>query len=473
MPETTGWVSLLPPALAIILAIRTKQVILSLFFGIWLGWTVLAGWNPLKGFIDALEGCVLVFTNPGNTKVILFSALMGALLTFTQYSGGMQGFVDKMTRNKLISNHRRAGFLTWLVGMVIFVESNISVLISGTIARPIFDNLKISREKLAYICDSTSAPKCILIPLNAWGAFVIGLLTEQGVEQPVMAMVSSMPYNLYAILAILFVLVVIFFRFDIGPMRKAEKRIREEGKVLNDGAKPVIESDILQINAKADVPKRAFNMVFPVLVMVITMPVALWFTGGGNIMQGSGSTAVLWSVVAALVAGAVSYRIQGIFTLDETMDQFMSGVSGMIPLAALMIFAFAIGNVCKALGTGIYVAGITEAALSPEPVPVLLFLVSCVIAFATGTSWGTFAIMIPIGVPMISMMGLNEGLVIAAILGGGVFGDHCSPISDTTIISSMASATDHIDHIRTQLPYALTAAGITVIAYIILGWFFV
>ena len=464
-----GWLSVLPPLLAIVLAIWSKQVFLSLFFGIWMGWTILVGWNPLSGFARALEACVNVFADGGNTRVILFSAMVGALITFTQYSGGMEGFVKWAVGRGVVRSRRGAGLLAWLVGMVVFVESSICVLISGAVARPLFDRFKISREKLAYICDSTSAPKCILIPLNAWGALIIRLLSEQGIEHPVKAMVLAMPFNFYAIFAILLVLFIVLTGKDFGPMRRAERRAREEGKPLRDGAKPLISTEVIAVEKKEGVKPRMINMLLPILFMALTVPVGLFITGEGNPMNGSGSTSVFWAVLVGLGAGAIAYRVQGIMNLREITDQFMKGTGGLVSLALLMVLAFAIGDTCKVLGTGTYVAGIAKAWVNPGLVPALIFLVSCFIAFATGTSFGTFAIMIPISVPMISLVGAHPGLVIGAALGGGIFGDHCSPISDTTIISSMASACDHIDHVNTQIPYALTAAGVALVLYLIAG----
>ncbi|MBL7075822.1 sodium:solute symporter, partial [candidate division KSB1 bacterium] len=214
---------------------------------------------------------------------------------------------------------------------------------------------------------------------------------------------------------------------------------------------------------------RMINMLLPILFMALTVPVGLFITGEGNPMNGSGSTSVFWAVLVGLGVGAIAYRVQGIMNLREITDQFMKGTGGLVSLALLMVLAFAIGDTCKVLGTGTYVAGIAKAWVNPGLVPALIFLVSCFIAFATGTSFGTFAIMIPISVPMISLVGAHPGLVIGAALGGGIFGDHCSPISDTTIISSMASACDHIDHVNTQIPYALTAAGVALVLYLIAG----
>jgi tetracycline resistance efflux pump len=468
--ETYGWLSILPPLLAIFLAIKTKHVYISLVLGIWLGWTIIHSWNPVSGLIQTLGALVAVFKDEDNTRVVLFSAMIGAIITFTQYSGGMKGFINWVVGKGVVRTRKQAGLLAWFLGFIIFIESSICVLVSGAVARPLFDKLKISREKLSYILDSTSAPKCILVPLNAWGAFVIGLLASQGVDNPVRVLVSSMPFNFYAILALLIVLATVLTEKDWGPMKKAEHRVRVENKLLRDGAEPLISTDVVQMEAKEGIPPRAINMILPVATMVAMMPLVLLITGKGNLMEGSGSASVLWSVIAGLAVGAVAYRAQGIMKVKEITDIFMKGVGGLIPLASLMILAFAIGDICEALGTGPFVAQAAKATLNPGIIPTVIFLVSCFIAFSTGTSWGTFAIMIPIAIPMVKIIGLHPGLMTAAVLGGGVFGDHCSPISDTTIISSMASATDHIDHVRTQLPYALTAAGLSVLLFLIFGF---
>jgi Na+/H+ antiporter NhaC len=259
---------------------------------------------------------------------------------------------------------------------------------------------------------------------------------------------------------------------EIGPMREAERRVREDGKLLRDGAEPLVSDEVVQMDAKPGIPPRAINMVLPVAVMVLTMPIVLLITGKGNLMEGSGSLSVLWAVIAGLGAGAVSYRLQGILKSREIVDTFMKGVGGLVPLASLMILAFAIGDTCDALGTGLFVAQAAKASIPVGVIPAVLFAISSFIAFSTGTSWGTFAIMIPIAVPMINIIGLHPGLAIASVLGGGVFGDHCSPISDTTIISSMASATDHIDHVRTQLPYALLAGSVALVLFVVFGFVF-
>ena len=284
-----GWLSILPPLLAIFLAIKTKHVYISLILGIWLGWTIIQGWNPVSGLFQTIEALITVFKDEDNTRVVLFSAMIGAIITFTQYSGGMKGFVKWVLGSGIVRTRRSAGLLAWFLGFIIFIESSISVLVSGAIARPLFDKLKISREKLSYILDSTSAPKCILIPLNAWGAFIIGLLAAQGVDNPVNYLVSSMPLNFYAILALLLVLLLVLTEKDFGPMKKAERRVLVENKLLRDGAEPLISDEVVMMEAKKGIKPRAVNMILPVVTMVVMMPIILFITGKGNLMKGSGS----------------------------------------------------------------------------------------------------------------------------------------------------------------------------------------
>jgi len=490
--EHYGFLSILPPVLAILLAIKTRQVFVSLLFGIWLGWIFLSSGNIIDGTNAAIQALVDVFKDSGNTRTIMFSCLVGALIAFIQRSGGVTGFVkvinnflDRLEQKKIGKSRKTVQLLAWATGTVIFVESSINALTVGAIFRPIFDKLKIPREKLAYIADSISAPTCILIPLNAWGAYIMGLIAAQGFANPLGVLVKAFPFNFYPMLAMAMVLFVILSQKDFGPMKKAEKRAIEEGKVLRDGAVPLISSDVVAMEKKENVKEKAINMIIPIAVMVGMMPLMLLYTGWGQVEnmsslkwyeqiffaigKGSGSTAVLYSVLTAIIVGSILYISQKIFSFAETIELIFKGISGLIPLALLMMLAFAIGTVCRELGTGMYVAELSKEWLSPNFVPVIVFLVACFIAFSTGTSWGTFAIMLAIGIPMAQALDANVYLTIAAALGGGVFGDHCSPISDTTIIASMASASDHIDHVKTQLPYALFAGAITALLYLVLG----
>ena len=486
-----GFWSLVPALLAIVLAIRTKQVFIALIFGIWLGWVILNGGNVLSGTAATIQALVDVFKDEGNTKTIMFSALVGALIAYIQKSGGVLGFINqiekwltKLDQKKTADRHRTVQWLAGLTGMIIFVESSISVLTVGSLYRPVFDKLGISREKLAYIADSSSAPSCILFPFNAWGAYIMGLLVLNGLDNPIGLLVSAFPYNFYPMLAIAMVVFVIISGKDFGPMKKAETRVKTTGKLMDEGSQPVVSSEITMMEALEGVEPKAINMLLPIATMVLTMPVMLMISGwsattiqaplfsriAASIANGSGSTAVLYAVITALIVTAAWYRIQGLMKTPDLITVAFKGIGGLIPIALLMLFAFAIGNVCRELGTGDYVAQISKYWLSPGLVPMLIFMISGFIAFATGTSWGTFAIMMAIAIPMSQSLGANLYMSIAAVMGGGVFGDHCSPISDTTILSSMAAATDHIDHVKTQLPYALAMGVLSSILYLLAGF---
>jgi Na+/H+ antiporter NhaC len=451
-----------------VLAIWTRQVYLSLAGGLLLAWTILSGWNPVAGLGASIEGAVGVLGGAGDARVIMFTLVIGALIATVEASGGVRGFVALLESNQWVTSAKRAQLLAWTTGVVIFIESNITVLVAGSVSRPLFDRYKSSREKLAYIIDSTSAPICILVPMNAWGAYNLGILEGLGVENALSVFLQSIVLNFYAIVAVLMTLLVILFGIDIGPMRKAEARTRG-GLLLWPNATPMIDEEVLSPPPLEGVQPRARNMLLPIATMVVFMPVALFITGGGDLLAGTGSTSVLWSVLFGLGVAWVMLKAQGIFTIDQLVKVGLKGAGALVPLALILLLALALGDVIEALGTGVYVAQVTAGTMPNFVYLPLVFTVASGIAFATGTSWGTFAIMLPIAVPAAATLGLPLAPFVAASLAGGVFGDHCSPISDTTIISSMAAATDHIDHVRTQLPYALIGGAIATVCFGILG----
>jgi len=463
------WVSVFPPVLAIVLAIWTRQVYLSLAAGIWIGWTILAGWNPLSGLGTSIAETVAVLASTSNANVILFTLVIGALIATVETSGGVRGFVDYLESRDWVNTPRRAQALAWVTGVIIFIESNITVLVAGAVSRPLFDRFRVSREKLAYLIDSTSAAVCILIPLNAWGAYNLGILESLEVEDALTVFVKAIPLNFYALAALLLAGATVIWRIDLGPMKKAEKRT-QEGEVLWPEAQPMIDEGILSPEPNDRIPPRALNMILPIATMVLMMPISLWITGEGDLRAGSGATSVLWAVLSALAVSWILLLAQRASTIDELTRVALKGAGGLMPLALILLLALALGDVAGALGTGDYVAGITAGVLPPVVFLPLIFLTSAGIAFATGTSWGTFAIMLPIAVPAAIALGLPPSPFLAAVLSGGIFGDHSSPISDTTIISSMAAATDHIDHVRTQLPYAMLAASVAVVAFAAVGF---
>ena len=465
-----SWYSILPPLLAIILAISTKQVVLSLFAGIWMGFTIMSGFNPLAGVTASLDGIINVFTDPGDTRVLLFTLIIGSLIATIEHSGGVRGFVHFLETRRWVHNGLRAQILAWATGLFIFIESNITLLVAGSVARPLFDRYHVSREKLAYLIDATSAPVCVMIPLNAWGAVIVGLIASTGVENPLETFIQSIPYNFYAIVAIILSAVVIWKNLDIGPMKKAEERTRN-GDVLWPGATPMVDVSAEQIeDAEGEIPSAAL-MVIPIVTMVLMMPVGLYITGDGKIIEGSGSVSILWSVSFALLVSWIMILAKGGTSFDELMRVFMKGAGGLLPIAIILLLALTLGDVANLLGTGVYVANFVGETVPVPLLAPLIFLVSAFIAFSVGSSWGTFAIMIPIAIPIATTLGLPVPMLLGAAIAGAIFGDHASPISDTTVVASMASATDHIDHVRTQLPYVLIAAAISAVAYIVVGTF--
>jgi len=454
------WLSLLPPFIAIAMALWTKQVVISLFSGIWLGWIILDGGNPILGLRDALESMVGVFADRGNVLILIFSAQIGSFIALTQRSGGVEGFVNWITGKGYVETKRGAQLLPSFIGVGLFLESNLTCLISGAVARPLFDRFRLSREKLAYLCDSTAAPVCVLFPFNAYGAVILGILASQNVSEPLSLFVSSIPFNFYALLAIVFTFYIAASGKDWGPMKKAETRARETGKVMRDGAEPLVSDEVLSLPTKPGVTPRARNMLVPTFVLLAMVMWGLFITGG------DGSTAIFWAMSLAVVTACVMYVVQNIFTVHEAIDITMRGIGGLIPVIVLIVLAFSLGATSGELEAGRYLASLTEGFINPIWLPALLFLMSAVMAFSTGTSWGTFAIMLPIGIPMAEALGIDLRPMIGAVIGGSIFGDHCSPISDTTIVASLAAGSDHIDHVNTQLPYALAVAGVSIILFV-------
>ncbi len=463
-----GPLSLLPPALAIALAIITRQVYLSLAAGIWLGWTLAAGGDVLGGLASAIDATVGVLGDEGSAKVIVFTLVIGALIATLSRAGGFRGFVAYLEARRLVTTPRRARVLAWATGVIIFVESNITVLVAGSVSRPLFDHFRISREKLAYLIDSTAAAVCILIPLNAWGAHNLALLEGLEVEGALWLLIKTIPLNAYALAAVVVAAVVAFKGADVGPMRAAEARARA-GKIHAENAQPMAGDDVVSPAPWESLPPRARNMVIPIAAMVAMMPVGLYVTGDGDLRAGAGSTSVLWAVLVALAVAWLLILVQRGASVDTLTRAGLKGAGGLVPLALILLLALSLGGITQELGTGAYVAEILDGAMSPALLLPLAFLVSAVVAFSTGTSWGTFGIMLPIVVPAAAAMDLPLAPFVAAALSGGIFGDHASPISDTTIISSMAAATDHIDHVRTQLPYALIAGLLATVAFAVMG----
>ena len=441
------------------MAIITKDVVVSLLFGIFFGELLLNDYNPFDATIALLDGFVGLFAKGWITKTVLFALLVGAIIKLISRSGGVDGFIEYLSnKQQSIDSPKGSLFLAYFLGVVIFIESSITALVAGTVAKPLCDKNGVSRAKLAFVCDSTSAPVCSLIPFNAWGALLLGLIvtaiSEKVIEgEGITLLVESIFYNFYSWVILIIVFLVILFNINIGPMREAK----------------AISYESIDENKKSHPP--ATLMVLPIVFLVAMVPLSLYYTGDGEIMKGSGSTSVFYAVVTTLIFIYIYYVSRGYMKHKEYFLSLYEGIADMIPIVLILLLAFLIGDVIKELGTANYIATWMKSAhISTALLPALVFIVSAITAFSTGTSWGTFSIMMPTALGLAGSFDMNIPLMIGAVISGGIFGDHVSPISDTTIISSMASGCDHIEHVRTQMPYALIGAAIATLLYLIFGY---
>jgi Na+/H+ antiporter NhaC len=454
------WLSVLPPIVAILVVLWRKEVILALLAAVFSSELLLAlnsSSNPIfQAFLGSIERVVSVVSSPGNGRILLFSLLIGALLAYVRNSGGVTAMVNKIVHKGIAKSKRQVGSVTMFTGMLIFIESNLSVLTAGILSRDLFDKFKMSRARLAYIIDSTSAPVCILILLNGWGAYILGLLNNYELEQSSLSVLwGTVPFNFYAIIAILLVVYTVVTDKVHGPMKASERKLDKVDIKEN------------QLQEELIAPTKARFMLVPLLTMVASMFFFMFWTGDGDITKGSGGKSVLYATCLALTVSYFLLLFSKRYSHKELVEVGFKGISELLPLVTIVLFSLTLGASLKELGTGIFVAGFVGDNLPLVLIVPMLFVVGGIISFSTGTSWGTFAILIPIGVPLIQSLGLPPSLVIAAILGGGIFGDHCSPISDTTAVSAIASGCDLLEHVKTQLPYALFGGVIAFICYLI------
>ena len=455
------WLSVIPPLVAIVVVLWRKEVILALLMAIFSSELLLAYQEHTHvvfyAFIGFIERVVAVFSSAGNTRLLIFSLLIGALLAYVRNSGGVTAMVDKLVSKGIAKSKRQVGTVTMFTGMVIFIESNLSVLTAGILSRDLFDKFKMSRARLAFIIDSTSAPVCILILLNGWGAYVLGLLNNYELDESSMSVLwGTIPFNFYAIIALLMVVYTVVTDKVHGPLKQAEQDLN----TVNDDENAFIEETSIK-------PTKARFMILPLLSMVLAMFFFMYWTGGGDITKGSGGESVLYATCIAVSVAYFLLLFYKRFTHKELVDVGFTGIAELLPLVTIVLFSLTLGASLKELGTGAFIAGFVGDNIPLILVVPMLFIAGAFMSFSTGTSWGTFAILIPIGVPLIQTLGLPPSLVIAAILGGGVFGDHCSPISDTTCVSALASGCDLLEHVKTQLPYALFGGAIALVGYFI------
>lgn len=462
-----GFLSILPPLIAISLALYTRDVFVALFTGCLSGYLILSDFQIFTGLDTTFMSFIHVFADSDNTIVIFSVILIGSLIKIIEQSGGINGFVDLMVKRKsMIADKRAAGLFTWFIGLIVFTSGTLSTLLTGAISRPLNDALKVPHEKSSLIVHSTSTPVCVLLPLSAWGAYMIGLIKAQGVDNATMVLVKSIPLNLYAILAVFLLPILLYFRFDFKGMRKAEKRADTTGLLDNRADHDMVSSK----DPKDNPTTHVRNLLIPIVTLVVVILIGLIVTGGGSIIQGDGMRSILWGIIVALLVTYLLYRIQKIMHYREFMKHLFSGAGDMLNVSSILIFAFSMGSMVKMLGTGPYLAHVFSAFLTPGLLPSLIFLFSCIISFSTGTSMGTMAVMMPLAVPMALEMGISIPLISATVFGGSIFGDHASPISDTTIMSCTTTGCDVMDHIRTQLPYVMSYAVLALLGYLILGF---
>ena len=495
-----GILTILPPLLAIGLALTLRQVVISLFCGIWLGAIFVYDYNIFIAFLRSLDTfLVQSLASSSHVSIIIFSLFLGGMVAVISRSGGAQGMVDIIAKKAKTSQSGQIA--TWLMGLVIFFDDYANTLIVGNSMRPLTDKLKISREKLSFIVDATAAPVTNIAVISTWIGFEIGVigdkLQEIGADKlsaigvspdAYIVFLQTIPYRFYPVLTIIFVFLVGWLMRDFGPMLAAERRAAETGEVLSPTAKPLSTLDTSSIEIHESVPKRWYNAIVPIASVIIFTIWGLWYSGSLAIEASKGAEylatakvyevlgqadslqVLIWASVGGSLVAIIMVLIQKIMDLEEAISCWIEGIKSIVPAAIILVLAWGIGIICKDLNTAGYLALVSRGNIAPQLLPFLIFILAAVISFATGTSWGTMSIVMPIAIhigfnlPPAEMDPLMKGSIllgsVAGVLAGATFGDHCSPISDTTIMSSMASGADHIDHVRTQAPYALTVAAV-------------
>lgn len=482
------FLSILPPILAIVLALVFRQVLIALFAGIWLGAFFLEGFSPHWSLMKVLDEYIInALNDPDHLRIIIFSMTLGGMVGILTRSGATNSLMQKLSK---WADHRGRGQIaTMFMGLLIFFDDYANTLIVGNTMRPVTDRLKISREKLSYIVDATAAPVVSIAIFSTWIGFELGLIqdsfTQLGVEQNVyFVYLQTIPYRFYCILTLVFVFLIGFLQRDFGPMLKAESRAFNQGEVLAKGSVPLADLTETEVHEEGQKLSPWYHPFITIGTVILLTLIALIYTGRENLLnagnmnpslqdiigQADPFKSLLWSSVGGSIVAAILALCNRSLPLKDIVNSWIAGTKSMIYAMIVLTLAWTISNICESLQTAEFVIGSTKGILSPALLPALTFLIAAFISFATGTSWGTMAILIPIVLPLswefISASSAEPSLMIAtlaAVLSGAVFGDHCSPISDTTIMSSMASGADHIDHVKTQIPYAAIVAGVALL----------
>ncbi|MFA9371343.1 MAG: Na+/H+ antiporter NhaC family protein [Labilibaculum antarcticum] len=498
------WLSILPPLIAILMAFFFKEVFSALFVGLFSGTLLIYSYQEASIFtaffksIFAISDTYILqsLADTGHISIILFSMLIGAMVNLITKNGGMQGIVNKLS--KFASSPRSGQFVTWLLGVLIFFDDYANTLIVGNTMRPVTDRLKISREKLAYIVDSTAAPVASIAMITTWIGIELSYIQSATVqinitESPYSIFLNSLPTRFYPFFTLFFIFMLIVLKKDFGPMLKAEQKCRKESN-NSDSSEPVmVSSELKEIEIDKDTPTRWYNAGIPVLIVILGTFAGLVYTGWdaniwndtnlafgkklSHIIGASDSyLALLWSSLSAVLVAMALTLSQRILSLSKAIDALVSGFKTMLTAILILVLAWALADITKDMHTADFISNTLIASnVSPFLLPSFTFILSALIAFSTGSSWGTMAILYPLILPaswaLCHSAGMNDlesmnifYITVSAILAGSVLGDHCSPISDTTILSSLASSCNHIEHVRTQLPYALTVGFVSIFA---------
>ena len=481
MTAEPSWTSLLPPLLAIGLAVAFREVILALWVGVFAGALLLGSGNPLAAAVRTVDTHVLgALADADHAAVVIFTLMLGGMVGVISRSGGSLGLAGSVTR--LARDPRRGQVAAWLMGIFVFFDDFANTLLVGPTMRPISDRLRLSREKLAFIVDATAAPVASIAVISSWIGMEIGYIADQyralGIEQDAYwVFLRTVPHRFYPLLMLWFGLLVAVSGRDFGPMLRAERRARREGKPLRDGARPAASFEDAALAPRPGVPQRMLNALVPIGVVILVIAAGLGIDGLAKVRaaglepglrnilaQADSYRAMLWASLAGSITAIGLVVGQRLLGLGEAMQAWLAGMKSMVLAMVILTLAWALGGVCQKLHTADYMVKVIGPWLSAGLLPALVFLVSALVSFATGTSWGTMGILFPIVVPLAHGLAPGSDPVmlgaISSILAGSVFGDHCSPISDTTIMSSLACSCDHIDHVRTQLPYAVLVAAV-------------
>lgn len=471
--ETMGPISLIPPIIAITMAILSRNVIISLFTGLFMGVLVLSGGNPVTATTSTIRDYLFIqITDSYNAAILVLLFFIGGFVGLVEKSGGGMALARKTVT--LINTKGKTQLSAWLGGVMIFFSDLGTPLILGPIFEKIFDKAKVSREKLAWIIDSTSSPVAILIPFIGWGVYIMGLIQKEfdgiGIaESGFSAFISAIPFQFYAILSVMIVPLVTLFKMDFGAMARADRRVETTGELYWPNAQPLRSPE----NVFEEGAENSNHTLIwlPLLVLFITLFSLLVSYGfPGDSVPGSDfrvalSTAYLFASLFLMLLMVV-FKVRKI---QEAFDIYIAGMKKMVNVVLILVLAWALGSLLSQMGTANFIVEALKGNIPPFIVPALIFITASVMSFATGSSWGTFAIMLPLAIPM--SHGLEAPMVVSigAVLSGGLFGDHCSPISDSTILASTGAGCDLIDHVKTQLPYALTNGGIALVTFVLAG----